>query len=111
RGYDPTRVYEGTDTRAFGLLAGAALAMVWPSDLPSAASRPACRKLLDWAGLAGLAGILILFASTGSFSPFLYPYGFVLLSVVTAAVIAAVVNPASTLRPVLVCRPLRWFCV
>ena len=30
-GYDPTRVYEGTDTRAFGLLIGAALAMVWPS--------------------------------------------------------------------------------
>ena len=27
-GYDPTRVYEGTDTRAFGLLIGAALAMV-----------------------------------------------------------------------------------
>ena len=30
-GIDPTRVYEGTDTRAFGLLVGAALAMVWPS--------------------------------------------------------------------------------
>src|SRR5215211_1795766 len=30
-GIDPTRVYEGTDTRAFGLLIGAALAMVWPS--------------------------------------------------------------------------------
>ena len=30
-GYDPTRVYEGTDTRAFGLLIGAALAMVWPT--------------------------------------------------------------------------------
>ena len=26
-GVDPTRVYEGTDTRAFGLLLGAALAM------------------------------------------------------------------------------------
>ena len=111
RGYDPTRVYEGTDTRAFGLLAGAALAMVWPSDLPSAASRPAVRKLLDWAGLAGLAGILILVASTGSFSPFLYPYGFVLLSVVTAAVIAAVVNPASRLGPILGWRPLRWIGV
>ena len=30
-GYDPTRVYEGTDTRAFGLLIGAAVAMVWPT--------------------------------------------------------------------------------
>ena len=32
-GFDPTRVYEGTDTRAFGLLSGAALAMVWPTRL------------------------------------------------------------------------------
>ena len=30
-GFDSTRIYEGTDTRAFGLLFGAALAMVWPS--------------------------------------------------------------------------------
>ncbi|MCL6517993.1 acyltransferase family protein [Alicyclobacillus sp.] len=31
-GVDPSRVYYGTDTRAFGLLVGAALALVWPSD-------------------------------------------------------------------------------
>ena len=30
-GYDPTRAYEGTDTRACGLLIGAALAMMWPT--------------------------------------------------------------------------------
>ena len=30
-GFDSTRVYDGTDTRAFGLLIGAALAMVWPA--------------------------------------------------------------------------------
>ena len=29
-GYDPTRVYEGADTRAFALLIGSALAFVWP---------------------------------------------------------------------------------
>ena len=112
RGYDPTRVYEGTDTRAFGLLVGAALAMVWPSDvIPRAASRSGVRRLLDGVGVAGLAGILALVASTGSFSPFLYPYGFVLLSVLTAAVVAAVVNPASRLDPVLGWRPLRWIGV
>ncbi|HTR89639.1 MAG TPA: acyltransferase, partial [Solirubrobacteraceae bacterium] len=50
-GYDPTRVYEGTDTRAFGLLLGAALAMAWPSaSIPSAASRPGLRNLLDLLG-------------------------------------------------------------
>ena len=30
-GYDPTRVYDGTDTRAFALLIGATLAFVWPT--------------------------------------------------------------------------------
>ncbi len=34
-GFDPSRVYCGTDTRAFGLLFGAALACVWPSRPPS----------------------------------------------------------------------------
>src|SRR5271169_1010657 len=34
-GLDPTRVYEGTDTRACGLLIGAALAMVLPSTVAS----------------------------------------------------------------------------
>ena len=41
-GMDPTRVYEGTDTRAFGLLIGAMLALAWPVDgKRSAHSTPA----------------------------------------------------------------------
>ena len=42
---DATRVYEGTDTRACGLLIGAALAMVWPSIVASRASRTWTRVL------------------------------------------------------------------
>src|SRR2546423_9494280 len=53
-GYDPTRVYEGTDTRAFELLLGAALAMVWPSPLLRPAIAPPARKVLDPTGVAGL---------------------------------------------------------
>ena len=45
-GVDPTRVYEGTDTRAFGLLIGAALAMVWPSRALSASL--ARRRVSCW---------------------------------------------------------------
>ena len=41
-GYDPTRIYEGTDTRASGLLIGAALAMIWSSARAAKAGR-ACR--------------------------------------------------------------------
>ena len=111
-GYDPTRVYEGTDTRACGLLVGAALAMVWGGRVPArAASRPQRTDLLDLAGVAGLLGILVLVWRTSSFSAFLYPDGFVLLALATAALVAAVVNPASRLGAVLGWRPLRWIGV
>jgi peptidoglycan/LPS O-acetylase OafA/YrhL len=107
-GYDPTRAYEGTDTRAFGLLIGAALAMVWPTRVARTAATPAARDLLDALGVAGLLGIGLLVWRTNSFSVFLYPYGFVLLSIATAVVVAAAVNPASRLGAVLGCAPLRW---
>ncbi len=108
-GYDPTRVYEGTDTRAVALLVGAALAMAWPSDGSfRVGARPAVRNLLDAAGVAGLVGIAILIWRTDPYSSFLYPYGFVLLSLATAATVAAVVNPASRLCSTLGWRPLRW---
>ena len=38
-GLDPTRAYEGTDTRAVGVLIGAALAMIWPSRSAAADGR------------------------------------------------------------------------
>src|ERR1700722_6798799 len=39
-GLDPTRVYEGTDTRAFGLLIGAVLALAWPTQASRGAAPP-----------------------------------------------------------------------
>ena len=57
---DPSRVYYGTDTRAFELLAGAALAMVWPSRLLRTTIKPGARRLLDGAGTLGLLAILAL---------------------------------------------------
>jgi peptidoglycan/LPS O-acetylase OafA/YrhL len=107
-GYDPTRAYEGTDTRAFAMLIGAALSIVWPSRLPRIASRATVRNALDIAGIAGLVAIGVLVWRTNPFSGFLYPWGFLLLSVATAAVIAAAVNPASRFVGALGSRPLRW---
>ena len=49
-GYDPTRVYEGTDTRAFALLIGAALAMVRPSRTAGGAAGPSGRVRPRWPG-------------------------------------------------------------
>jgi peptidoglycan/LPS O-acetylase OafA/YrhL/lysophospholipase L1-like esterase len=105
-GLDPTRVYEGTDTRAAGVLIGAALAMAWPSR--SAAADGRARTWLDAGGFAGLAVIGVLIWRTGQYSPFLYRGGIIVLSVATAAVIAAVAAPGTRTGRVLGWAPLRW---
>jgi peptidoglycan/LPS O-acetylase OafA/YrhL/lysophospholipase L1-like esterase len=109
-GFDPTRVYEGTDTRVSGLLIGAALAMVWPSSRAAKASR-ATRIALDIPAVAGLAVIAVMIWRTGQYSPFLYRGGLVLLSVATAAVVAATACPGSVVGTALSWRPLRWLGV
>lgn len=111
-GYDPTRVYEGTDTRAFELLIGCALAAVRPTRFPRGSREPIGRVLLlDLFGVAGLVTIFVLVWRTTPFSSFLYPVGFLLLSVATVAVIAAVVHSASALGALMGSRPLRWIGV
>ena len=109
-GFDPTRVYEGTDTRAAGLLVGAALAMVWPSRR-LVRSRLAPRLLLDTAGAAGLAVIGLMVWRVGQYSPFIYRGGLGLLSVATAAVVAAAAYPGSLVGVALGWQPLRWLGV
>lgn len=108
-GSDPTRVYEGTDTRAFGLLVGAALAMVWPSrHLRAERLTAGRRRLLEGAGVLGLVITALLIWQTDQYSSFLYHGGLVVLSVATALVVTALVHPASRLGPVLGWGPLRW---
>ncbi len=110
-GFDSTRVYDGTDTRAFCVLFGAALAMVWPSRHLSANISVGARRILDGLGVAGLTVIALLIWRTNDFSPFLYQGGMVLLSVATVFVIAAIVHPATRLGPAMGWRPLRWIGV
>jgi peptidoglycan/LPS O-acetylase OafA/YrhL len=110
-GFDPSRVYYGTDTRAFGLLAGAALAMVWPSARLRPGIARGARLTLDWLGVAGLIAILALIAQTSQYSPFLYRGGFVLLALAGVLVIAALAHPACRLGRALGIAPLRWIGV
>jgi peptidoglycan/LPS O-acetylase OafA/YrhL len=107
-GFDHTRIYEGTDTRAFGLLFGAALAMVWPSRALTGKIMPGARNILDVLGVIGLIGIVLLIWRTGQYSGFLYQGGLVLLSFCTVLVVMACAHPASRLGRVLGCKPLRW---
>lgn len=111
-GADPTRIYDGTDTRAFGLLAGAALAMVWPSRrFRSEHALRRDRYLLDGVGVAGLAVIALLVWQTNQYSEFMYRGGIVLLSVATVLAVASVAHPASRIGPALGCAPMRWIGV
>ncbi len=110
-GYDPTRVYDGTDTRAFGLLIGAALAIIKPSREMSADVNKRTRLTLDGTGFAGLVVIGLLIWRTGEYSSFLYRGGMVVLSFATAAVVLAVASPPSVLGRVLGWGPLRWIGV
>jgi peptidoglycan/LPS O-acetylase OafA/YrhL len=105
---DPSRVYYGTDTRAFELLAGAALAMVWPSAKLRAEVPLGARRVLDGAGLVGLISILTMIWRTGQYSPFLYQGGFVVLSAATVLLLAALAHPACRIGVAMGWGPLRW---
>jgi len=110
-GDDPSRVYYGTDTRAFALLAGAALALVWPSGrLAEALSRNGTRAL-DGIGLAGLIAVLYMIGTTDEYDPSLYPGGLIAATAASMAAIAALAAPGTRLGRWLGCLPLRWLGV
>jgi peptidoglycan/LPS O-acetylase OafA/YrhL len=106
--FDPSRLYFGTDTRAGGLLFGAALAMVWPSRRLSRRIAPQARNTLDGLGVLGLAVIALMIWRTGELSPFLYRGGFMILSLATVLVLMPLTHPACRLGKVLGAQPLRW---
>ncbi|GLI10902.1 acyltransferase [Paenibacillus tyrfis] len=110
-GADPSRIYYGTDTRAFGLLIGAALAVVWPSGKLSSGTSVRIRRIVDWAGTAGLFAVLLMIVRSGQYDAFLYQGGFVLLSLASAVTVAALAHPSGQLGRILGCRPLRWLGV
>jgi peptidoglycan/LPS O-acetylase OafA/YrhL len=105
---DPTRVYDGTDTRAFELLVGAALAFVWPRTRRFSPITPRARAMLEATGAAALVGIVVMYWQTGQYDPFVYRGGMVLLSVLTAILIAVCVHPGARVGRVLGVGPLRW---
>src|SRR5215212_1821580 len=125
---DPSRIYYGTDTRATGLLCGAALAFLWsPGEKYGPlearhrrlklAGRGRFRRrwgwtaplLLDVLGFAALGGLVWFCLHLGEFQPFLYIGGFALVGLATTATIMAVVHPYSLIGSrILGSAPLRW---
>lgn len=106
----PNLVYYGTDTRAFGLLIGAALAFAWPSaHLPTVS--PAVRDGINILGAAGLGLFIWMVLFTNEYQTFMYRGGMVLLAVGTVFLVQALTIPTSLLSLLLGARPLRWLGV
>ena len=107
-GFDNTRAYEGTDTRAGGILVGALLALCWPQLVEVAASRRWVRAVVAAGGVLGLVVVACLLVTADDYWLGFYDWGLLVLSVATVAVVAAVALPGSHLNVVLGVAPLRW---
>jgi peptidoglycan/LPS O-acetylase OafA/YrhL len=108
-GLDPSRVYYGTDTRAAGVLLGAALAVAAPPWLMRAKVHVGARALFNVVGGVGLVGIGWMMVKANEFDPMVYQGGFVVLDVFAVAAVAAVVHPCATIwSKILGVGPLVW---
>ncbi|HQZ99044.1 MAG TPA: acyltransferase family protein [Thermoflexales bacterium] len=110
---DPSRIYYGTDTRATGLLIGAALALFLSarSALPNLLGRApgAKSKILDVAGLIALAVLVMAYAQLDELNTALYRGGFFAISTLTAVCVAASTqNATGWMARLLGASPLRW---
>ena len=109
---DPSRVYYGTDTRAFSLLIGAFLAFEFPPARVNGHGRQGFtardRKIALGVGSAALAGILAMMVAVNGYSPFLYYGGIALLSLLTGALIITLADGRSLLARFFALRPLVW---
>lgn len=106
---DPSRIYYGTDTRAAGILLGAALAFVWAPWGNSQQAKRFKPWQLDLVGALGVGALLLAFVFLDEFNPFLYQGGMQLVAFFTLAAIAGVVHPRSGFGGKLLgWAPLRW---
>jgi peptidoglycan/LPS O-acetylase OafA/YrhL len=101
---DPSRVYFGTDTRAFLLLMGILLALVWPWIERMKRAVP----LLELLGVAALVGTVLLFRQMQDFNPTLYRGGDLAAAFCFVVLIGAVAHPKTGIGNALGIAPLRW---
>ena len=107
---DPSRVYYGTDTRAFSLLFGAFLVFLI-QDRPAKRRRKGTRaSWFPW-DTAGAATLLVLFymaARADGSGSFLYRGGQAIASACTVLVILSLLDTDGVLSRILSTMPLKW---
>lgn len=107
-GVDPTRIYEGTDTRAGGLLLGAALAIVVATrhhEGKRVSFGPVASVLI---GAVGIGGIVLLSVMIGQNDIVLYRGGMLALNLATVCALIAALPAKGPWPTLLGCAPMRW---
>ena len=105
-GPDPSRVYYGTDTRAFSLLIGAILALRFPSFHKYSLALP--RGLITMFGVITFMFLFITMFVCDQYQAFLYPYGMLLVSLATAVMILLLMQTTSGIARFFAKQPLRY---
>ncbi|MBZ2197708.1 acyltransferase family protein [Occultella gossypii] len=107
-GQDATRVYYGTDTHAFGLMIGAALAVSAAGQSWNLLATRFWRRGRVFIALAALAGLIALMLWMDPSRPIAYRGGILAASLLTAAIVGALPGPGTLLTAVFSLRPLAW---
>ncbi|MGW1076301.1 acyltransferase family protein [Streptomyces sp. NPDC002537] len=107
-GEDPSRVYFGTDTHAFPMLAGAALALLGPSSKSLTGQSRLRARIPDLAGGAALVVLVLLTGAVSQDAAVLYPLGFAAAGIAACIMVYAAVQPSGLLVRCLSAAPLRW---
>lgn len=99
--YDPAnvnRVYYGTDTRAFSLLLGAWLGLVWPIDRLRRNLIRSNVNLLNGLGIASVIITLIGFFTLNGQNPATYRGGMFFYSLVGMVTVAMILHPGASMN-------------
>ena len=110
---DPSRVYYGTDTRAMSLLIGVWLAFIWPSAAFGEEPKMANRDTGVWigfniAGVVALVALVLIVGFTNGYSAFPYYGGILLVSVLSALLIAVLAVPETWVGRLFELPPFVW---
>lgn len=106
---DPSRLYFGTDTHAMGLLVGCALAAAWDRDKLADYLTPDRRTILNATGILATAGLGFYLFRVAQFDQELYRGGFLIISLIVAALIVVTSHPALKFQFIFGNPILRWF--
>ena len=105
-GTDPSRVYFGSDPRAFTILIGVAVGLVWkPWRFTWDRS---VGIAMDIIAVLGLAMIVVIMVIGRHWSDWMYPWGLLGISAAAIVVVSFVVRPGSLVGRALEISPLRW---